>query len=190
MISINKKNIFVFVFLLLSAVTHAEVLMQPTSYSKDLYKLDILDGTYNKTIDHPNKFLDFKYGDRVANTSQITNAILSWAEQSERLQVVEYAKSHEGRSLFALYISSPKNINRLDEIKSNVGLLSDARKINDSKARELIAELPAIAWMAYSIHGNETSGADAALGVIYHLIASKDDDILELLDDQEIPNLQ
>ena len=27
--------------------------------------------------------------------------------------------------------------------------------------------------MAYSIHGNETSGADAALGVIYHLIANK-----------------
>ena len=40
--------------------------------------------------------------------------------------------------------------------------------------------------MAYSIHGNETSGADAALGVIYHLIASKDDDILELLDDMVI----
>ena len=186
MISINKKNIFGFVFLLLSAVTYAEVLMQPTSYSKDLYKLDILDGTYNKTIDHPNKFLDFKYGDRVANTSQITNAILSWAEQSERLQVVEYAKSHEGRSLFALYISSPKNINRLDEIKSNVGLLSDARKINDSKARELIAELPAIAWMAYSIHGNETSGADAALGIIYHLIASTDQEIVNMLDNMVV----
>ncbi len=40
--------------------------------------------------------------------------------------------------------------------------------------------------MAYSIHGNETSGADAALGVIYHLIASKDDDILELLNDMVI----
>ena len=186
MISINKKNIFGFVFLLFSAVTHAEVLMQPTSYSKDLYKLDILDGTYNKTIDHPNKFLDFKYGDRVANSSQITNAILSWAEQSERLQVVEYAKSHEGRSLFALYISSPKNINRLDEIKSNVGLLSDARKTNDSKARELIAELPAIAWMAYSIHGNETSGADAALGIIYHLIASTDQEIVNMLENMVV----
>ncbi|GIS25058.1 MAG: hypothetical protein CM15mP126_3010 [Gammaproteobacteria bacterium] len=43
--------------------------------------------------------------------------------------------------------------------------MSDARKLN-SKARELIAELPAIAWMAYSIHGNETSGADAALGFL------------------------
>ena len=40
--------------------------------------------------------------------------------------------------------------------------------------------------MAYSIHGNETSGADAALGVIYHLIASEDKDILDLLDDMVI----
>ena len=31
--------------------------------------------------------------------------------------------------------------------------------------------------MAYSIHGNETSGADGALAAIHHLIASTDDDI-------------
>jgi hypothetical protein len=35
--------------------------------------------------------------------------------------------------------------------------------------------------MAYSIHGNETSGADAALGIIYHLIASKDKDVEDML---------
>ena len=40
--------------------------------------------------------------------------------------------------------------------------------------------------MAYSIHGNETSGADAAMGVIYHLIASKDEDILNMLDEMII----
>ena len=36
--------------------------------------------------------------------------------------------------------------------------------------------------MAYSIHGNETSGADAALASIYHLIASTDDDTASMLD--------
>ena len=50
------------------------------------------------------------------------------------------------------------------------------------KLRELIASLPAIAWMAYSIHGNETSGADAALGIIYHLIASEDAEVVDLLE--------
>ena len=54
----------------------AEVLMKPTSYSSELYKEKILDGNYIATIDHPNTFLDFNYGDRVANHSQISNAIL------------------------------------------------------------------------------------------------------------------
>ncbi|NDB30490.1 peptidase, partial [archaeon] len=81
---------------------------------------------------------------------------------------------------------SPKNLSKLDNIKTAVTKLSDARYINDKEADKLIKSLPAIAWMAYSIHGNETSGADAALGLIYHLIASNDQDILSLLDNMII----
>ena len=81
----------------------------------------------------------------------------------------------------AVFISSPDNINRLSEIQSNISMLTDARNLNDRKAMEIIDNLPAIAWMAYSIHGNETSGADAALGIIYHLIASKDEEVLDMI---------
>ena len=31
--------------------------------------------------------------------------------------VKEYAKSHEGRPLYAIFISSPENLSKLDEIK-------------------------------------------------------------------------
>ena len=71
-----------------------------------------------------------------------------------------------------MFISSSENLKNLDSIKDKITQLSDARITNDRQARSLIDDLPAVAWMAYSIHGNETSGADAALGVIYHLIAS------------------
>ena len=53
----------------------AEVLRNPTSYSSDIYKEIILNGNYDLSIDHPNKFLDFKYGERVASTNQIEDAI-------------------------------------------------------------------------------------------------------------------
>ena len=46
--------------------------------------------------------------------------------------------------------------------------------------------MPAVAWMAYSIHGNETSGADAALGIIYHLIASEDKEVVDMLSNMVI----
>ena len=175
--------LFIFIFTL---NVNANTLMEPTSLSKDLYKKVILDDNYIDTVDHPNKFLDFDYATRVATPEQITSALISWVNQSDRLKVIEYARSHENRPLHAVFISSPKNLNNLNSIKDNISQLADARITNDRKAKTLINELPAVAWMAYSIHGNETSGADAALGVIYHLIASKDDDILELLDNMVI----
>ena len=182
------KNIFTtaLLFLLFVGPSIAEPLMSPTSYSKDLYKQSILDGNYLSTIENPSKFLDFNYGERVASPAQISSAILSWSKQSNRLKVVEYAKSHEGRPLYAIFISSPENIANLESIKLNINKLSDARNLNDRDAKSLINSLPAVAWMAYSIHGNETSGADAALGIIYHLIASKDPEVTNMLSNMVI----
>ena len=171
---------------ILSTNLLSSTLMEPTSFSKDLYKENILDGSYNDDIDHPNKFLDFKIGERVATPEQISEAILSWANQSNRMIVKEYAISHEGRPLYALFISSPSNLAKLDEIKKNVNLLADGENTNANKARTLIKDLPAIAWMAYSIHGNETSGADAALASIYHFIASNDEETIDMLDNMLI----
>ena len=164
----------------------AETLMNPTSLSKDLYSVEILDGNYLSDIDEPSNFLNFNYGERVASPAQISAAVIAWSKQSERLKVVEYAQSHEGRPLYALFISAPENINNLEAIKTNITKLSDARNINDRDAKYLIDSLPAVAWMAYSIHGNETSGADAALGIIYHLIASTDPDVLDMLSEMVI----
>ncbi|MDC3248160.1 M14 family metallopeptidase [Gammaproteobacteria bacterium] len=172
--------------LIYTSSIYASALSEPTSYSKNLYTENILSGTYDSNIDKPDNFLDFGYGERVASPSQITNAILSWGNQSNKLKVVEYARSHENRPLYAVYISSEENINRLDEIKKDVIKLSDAREINDSRANKLIDKLPAIAWLAYSIHGNETSGADAALGLIYHLIASTDKEVINMLSEMVV----
>ena len=179
----HRYILIIFIFTL---NVNANTLMNPTSLSKDLYQEVILDDNYIDSVDHPNEFLDFDYATRVATPEQITSALKSWANQSDRLKVIEYARSHENRPLHAVFISSPENLKNLNSIKDKISQLADARITNDRKAKTLINELPAVAWMAYSIHGNETSGADAALGVIYHLIASKDDDILELLDDMVI----
>ena len=172
--------------LIFSINISSSTLMEPTSLSKDLYDGVILDGTYTNKIDKPSVYLGFEIGERVASPYQISNAILAWSNQSDRMIVKEYARSHEDRPLYAVFISSPENLNNLDIIKKNVNLLSDGTNTNANKARSIIEELPAIAWMAYSIHGNETSGADAAMAAIYHFIASEDKDTLEMLDNMVI----
>ena len=183
--SMYKRFLFLSTLLLTSLVI-SEPLMKPTSFSEDLYDVKILNGEYNDNISHPDEFLDFEYGTRVASPAQIEKAVLNYAKQSNRIKVVEYGKTHEGRSLYAVFISSPSNINNLDKFKQSLADLSDARKTNDNKARSIINSLPAVAWMAYSIHGNETSGADAALGIIYHLLASQDQDIVNMLEDMVV----
>ena len=160
--------------------------MSPTSVSKDLYPNNILDGNYSTSVPKPMEFLGFNLGERVATPAQISSAILKWSTASNRLKVIEYAKTHEGRPLYSVFISSPNNINDLDTIKDNIERLSDARGINDRQAQIIIENIPAVAWMAYSIHGNETSGADAALGLIYHLIASEDPDVINLLENMVV----
>ena len=177
-----NKLIQTSLLLTLSAYCTAETLKNPTSYSSNLYEEIILNGNYDSLIDHPNKFLDFDYGDRVATPEQIENAINTYKQQSNKIKVINYATTHEGRPLHALVISSPENIAQIDEIKQNLSDLSNARITNDRQAKKIIDSIPAIAWMAYSIHGNETSGSDAALGLIYHLIASNDPEVKNLLD--------
>ena len=172
--------------IILSTSLYSEVLMSPTSVSKDLYPNNILDGNYSTSVPKPIEFLGFNLGERVATPAQISSAILRWSTASDRLKVIEYAKTHEGRPLYSVFISSPNNINDLDTIKDNIERLSDARGINDRQAQIIIENIPAVAWMAYSIHGNETSGADAALGLIYHLIASEDPDVIDLLENMVV----
>ena len=181
-----NKKIIIILPIIFSSLAFAENLKSPTSYSKDLYKEIILSGDYDKKIDHPDKFLDFNYGDRVANHSQISNAILQWSKQSDKIKVIEYAKSHEGRPLYVAFISSSENLKKLDEIKNQITKLSDPRITSNAEAKSIIENIPAVAWMAYSIHGNETSGADAALGIIYHLISSTDLEITKMLEDMVV----
>ena len=168
--------------ILITFFANASLVMKPSMDSDLIYSDAILEGTYNSAISKPEKFLGFEVGDRVATPLQIVESLEAWSSQSARIKVIEYARSHEGRPLHAVFISSPDNISRLDEIKNNIIRISDSRKISESEASKIMKELPATAWMAYSIHGNETSGADAALASIYHLIASEDEAVLSMLD--------
>lgn len=167
-------------------VAHASLLMKPT-YHPDLdYQAPLLEGNYLSKITHPDEVLGFEVGHRVASSALITDAIELWKTQTDRIKVIEYARSHEGRPLFAVFISSPENLAKLDDIEKDVTALADPRVTSDAQAKAIIERLPAIAWMAYSIHGNETSGADAALAAMYHLIASTEQANTDLLNNMVI----
>ena len=158
--------------LLVSAST-ALAQPEPTPVQDLAYDVEFFPGTaYDPAVPTPESILGFAPGERAAFPHEIERALRVWEESSPRVTVVEYARSHEGRALYYAIITSPANHARIDSIRTGLARLADPRTLSDGEAEVLITGLPGTAWLAYSIHGDETSGADAALAVIHHLAAA------------------
>lgn len=171
----------IFLTIFLGHVPVAGAELQPTPLP-ELDYTGMLDDDYDPAVPAPATLLGFPVGQKAATPDQVTAAVQAWATASERVMAVEYARSHEGRPLHYAVISSPANLARLGEVQEDIARLARPQGLSDRDAGAIIERLPATAWMAYSIHGNESSGADAALAAIYHLAASRDSEILALLD--------
>ena len=96
------------------------------------------------------------------------------AASPDRMVIGDYAETWEGRPLFWAAVGSPANIARLDAIKAATRALGDPRRTSPEQARALINDTPVIVWMAYSVHGNEISPADAAMAAARRLMDASD----------------
>ena len=96
------------------------------------------------------------------------------AAAPDRMVMGEYGTTWEGRPLFWAAVGSPRNIARLEEIKAASRALGDPRRTSPDQASALIADMPVIVWMAYSVHGNEISPADASMAAASRLMDSAD----------------
>ncbi len=137
---------------------------------------------YDPAIPTPDSVLGFAVGFKPANHAQIEAVIKAIAAKSPRTKLFEYGKTHEGRTLYYLVISSESNIKKLDALKADMAKLADPRSVSAAEGDKLADSLPAVAWMAYVIHGDEMSGSDAALAVAHHIAASTGDDVKKLLE--------
>jgi hypothetical protein len=106
-----------------------------------------------------------------AEIERYLRALVAAAPDRARLET--YGKTYEGRPLYYLVIASPANLLRLESIRAANLRLADPRRTAADEARRLIAAAPAVVWLAYGIHGNESSSSDAALMTAYHLLADQ-----------------
>lgn len=166
--------------------SQAAVLMKPTATPALHYPIALTPEKVDPAITLPEKILGFVVGKQTATPEQINQLMLLWAKESNKIVYQQYATSYEGRPLHLLAISSPKNLAKLENIQQNVQVLANPSGKSSGQLEQIINELPAIAWMSYSIHGNESSGADAALALIYQLIAADDPKVTALLDNMVV----
>ena len=125
-------------------------------------------------VSAPEAVLGFKVGDWHARHDQIQRYFEVVAAQSDRAQLEVIGKTHEQRPLLQLVVSSPENLANLEQIR-----LQHLAQVQGNA--RITADSPVVIWLGYSIHGNEASGANAALVLAHYLTASTNPEVQQWL---------
>ncbi len=134
--------------------------------------------TYDVKITTPKQFLGFEVGERHVSPDQLYYYMKQLELESNRIKLIEYARTFEGRPLICLIITSQKNQSQLDDLRMKHLQWIDP----NTKSNTTVDQTPLVLYQGYSIHGNEASGSNAALAMAYYLAAGQDAELDQLLD--------
>ena len=116
----------------------------------------------------------FELGSRKATTAELYAYLeAAHAAAPDRTILRSLATIHGGRELLYLVVGAPEEIARLETTADAMRRLRLARE-TPQRAAQIAADYPAIAWIASNVHGNEPSGADGSMRLIYELLARTD----------------
>ena len=135
--------------------------------------------SYNSSIPKPRDIIYHEVGEWHITHDRLVNYMKTVAAAApDRIKLETMGFTYEGRPQVLLIITSQKNHQRLEEIRQQHLKLSDPALSSSVD----ISNMPIVAWIGHSIHGNEPSGANAALLSSYYLAAAQGKQIDELLD--------
>jgi len=134
---------------------------------------------YDPRIPAYRQVLGYEAGERLTWHAGLLKYLEALAAATKQVKIFEYAQSWEGRKLVYAAVGSEANLRRLEEIRAGMQRLADPRRTSEADARKLINTLPAVVWLAYGVHGNEMSSPEAALLTAYHLLASRQDKMVD-----------
>ncbi|SFH39822.1 M14 family metallopeptidase [Pontibacter chinhatensis] len=116
-------------------------------------------------LQSPAQFLGYELGKQFSTQSRILDYVNYLAVQApNRIKVEEYGRTYENRPLVLAYVASDENLQRLEQIRENN--LRQASLLGGS----IQGEQPAIVWLSYNVHGNESVSSEAVLQVLYDLV--------------------
>lgn len=138
------------------------------------------DVSYNPDITKPKDVLGYQVGEWHARPEQIVNYMKVLAEESDRITLEVTGRTHEQRPLLLLTITSEENHNNIDDVRQRHLAAADPNR--DAAADDT----PVVMYMGYSIHGDESSGSNAAILFAYYLAAAEGEAVEALLNDSVI----
>jgi len=118
---------------------------------------------HSEKLQSPDEFLGYELGQKFTYHHRIAAYFNYLANSSNKMKLVQYGNTPEGRPLLAVFVGSAENIKRLEAIrKYNLSLTG----LEKSPA---IGNPPVIVWLSYNVHGNEPASGEAAMKILYDL---------------------
>ncbi len=136
---------------------------------------------FNAEIPTPEAFLGYGIGEHHTRHDLIVAYLQRLAEVSDRATIQEYGKTHEGRKLVMLTVTTPQNMAQLTKLKEQHLAFTDP-----TLSPTNYDDVPIFINLAYNVHGNEPSSSEAALLTAYTLVASNNAEILNYLENAVI----
>ena len=131
---------------------------------------------YDAAIPTPQAVLGHEIGTRHTRPEQVVRYFEAVAAASPRVTLGGHGQTWEGRPLVHAIVAAPGT--DLEAARQANVRLSDAPAAVSDAALEA---QPVVAYMGYSVHGNEASGTEAALLLLYHLAAGQGPAVDEVL---------
>ncbi len=163
----SRPFLIIFLSLLVSVELHA--------VTPDYYLPDSVE--YDPAVPLPSSVLGYVPGTWHASHDKIVEYMYAVARASDRVTVREYGRTYEGRPLLYVIVTAEENAGRLEEMRQHHLSLSDPQH-SDTVDTE---EVPLVVLLSYTIHGNEASGANAALLTVYYLAAAREPGLEDFL---------
>jgi len=135
-------------------------------------------------IPSPEDFFGFQMGaDRkLAHWDRLVEYYDLLGEQSDRIQVVHMGESTLGNPFLSIFISSPDNLARLDDLKRMNAVLQDPRGHTQAEIDNAIENGRVVFVQSYGLHSSEVAASQTIAEVAYELATRTDDEVMEILD--------
>lgn len=135
------------------------------------------------SVPTPKEHFGYVPGDdyKLAGYGEIIGYFQKLAAASDRIRLLEYGRSSEGRPLVVAFISSAENLARLDEYRAlnrrlALGLASE------EEAAELAKKGKAIVWIDSGLHATEVAPSQHAPHLAYRMVSGESDEVRRIRD--------
>ena len=114
----------------------------------------------------PESFLGYSIGKQFTMHHRVVDYFSALEKEfPQNIKVEKYGQTYEKRDLLLAFIGSEENLKNIEAIRLD--------HVNNA-----ISEKVSIVWLSYNVHGNESSGTEAAMQTAY-LLLTKNKDFLK-----------